>query len=145
MRSDPSLPGRAFVDTSAFYAVADADDAAHETARRIRRSLVGHQSRLFTSNFIIDESYTLIRYHLGYRQAISFLDQLSETALTIVRITHDDEMRAEQILRRYRDKAFSYTDATSFVVMERLSIPTAFSFDNDFTQYGFVTLGASLF
>lgn len=37
---------------------------------------------------------------------------------------------------RYDDKRFSFTDAISFVVMERLGIPYAFSFDRDFAQYG---------
>ena len=33
------------------------------------------------------------------------------------------------ILRRYDDKSFSYVDATSFSLMERLGIRQAFSFD----------------
>ena len=47
-----------------------------------------------------------------------------------------DEVRAIDILARYKDKTFSYTDATSFAVMERLGIGAALSLDSDFKQYG---------
>lgn len=47
-----------------------------------------------------------------------------------------DHQAAQAILSRYADKDFSYTDAVSFVLMERLGIPTAFTFDARFRQYG---------
>jgi len=40
----------------------------------------------------------------------------------------------------YNDKDFSFTDCTSFALMERLKIKTAFSFDAHFTQYGFIRI-----
>jgi predicted nucleic acid-binding protein len=65
------------------------------------------------------------------------LTELRErTPITIVRVTEADEERALALIGRYRDKDFTITDATSFVVMERLSIATAFTFDDDFRQYG---------
>lgn len=57
--------------------------------------------------------------------------------MTIVRVTTADEARGREILRRYSEKDFSLTDATSFSVMERLGIGLAFTFDRDFEQYGF--------
>ena len=39
------------------------------------------------------------------------------------------------------DKTYSYTDATSFAVMERLGLKTAFAFDPHFRQHGFQVLG----
>ena len=56
--------------------------------------------------------------------------------LTIVRVEPEDEVRAREIIRRYDDKDFSLTDATSFAVMDRLGITTAFTFDRNFVQYG---------
>jgi predicted nucleic acid-binding protein len=52
-------------------------------------------------------------------------------------VTEEDELRAKTILLRYADKDFSYVDATSFAVMERLGLQTAFAFDEHFMQYGF--------
>ena len=54
-----------------------------------------------------------------------------------------DERRALAILRQYQDKMFSFTDATSFAVMERLNTQHAFSFDADFRQYGWIVLSSS--
>jgi predicted nucleic acid-binding protein len=54
----------------------------------------------------------------------------------IIRVGESDETRAEYILSHYDDKAFSYTDALSFAVMERLGRHAAFSLDRHFAQYG---------
>ena len=51
-----------------------------------------------------------------------------------------DEKRAKEIIARYKDKTFSYTDATSFALMERLGLEAAFAFDAHFRQYGFSLL-----
>lgn len=59
---------------------------------------------------------------------------------SLVRVTEEDEQAALDLIARYRDKSFSLTDATSFVVMERLGITHAFSFDDDFRQYGWTVL-----
>jgi uncharacterized protein len=68
--------------------------------------------------------------------------ELSSTVVVRVRAT--DEASAKQILFRYDDKDFSFTDAISFVVMERLGIRTAFTFDRHFAQYGFTSLASRM-
>lgn len=39
------------------------------------------------------------------------------------------------------DKSYSYTDATSFAIMGRLGLRTAFAFDPHFRQFGFHVVG----
>jgi uncharacterized protein len=58
-------------------------------------------------------------------------------------VTPADVERAKAIIYQYDDRDFSLTDATSFAVMERLRIPTAFTFDRHFAQYGFTVLTAN--
>lgn len=47
-----------------------------------------------------------------------------------------DEERAREIIYTHEDKAFSYTDATTFAVIERLGIKSTFTFDQHFAQIG---------
>jgi predicted nucleic acid-binding protein len=56
---------------------------------------------------------------------------------------HVDEVvtrAAYELLRRHDDQAFSYADATSFVVMKRRRIRHAFAFDAHFATAGFVRI-----
>jgi|RhiMethySRZTD1v2_1073278.scaffolds.fasta_scaffold1081974_1 predicted nucleic acid-binding protein len=50
------------------------------------------------------------------------------------------ERRARAIITQYQDKSFSYTDAASFAVMERLGISRVFTFDRNFAPYGLTPL-----
>ena len=52
--------------------------------------------------------------------------------VSIVTVKNEDEENAWKIFLQYKDKDFSYTDCTSFAVMESLKIDTAFSFDKHF-------------
>jgi len=57
-------------------------------------------------------------------------------ALNVVFETEEEDEAARDIIARYSDKSFSYTDAASFAIIERLGISVAFAFDDDFRQYG---------
>jgi len=58
----------------------------------------------------------------------------------VIRVTERDEAKAARIIFDYQDKEFSYCDATSFAVMERLHICAVMAFDPHFAQYGKFTL-----
>jgi predicted nucleic acid-binding protein len=63
-------------------------------------------------------------------------DWLTKQLWSVEPITPADVKKAKEIIQNYTDKEFSYTDATSFAVMERLVLPAAFAFDVHFKQYG---------
>src|SRR5437868_6464286 len=67
-------------------------------------------------------------------------DRLLLAAL-VLQVRPADVARAQEIIYQYDDKNFSLTDATSFVLMERLRIGAAFTTDGNFAQYGFQMLG----
>jgi predicted nucleic acid-binding protein len=122
-----------FVDTGAWYALQDADDRWHEAALRF----FDVRPRLITTNFVIDETITLLLRHLGHKAALVVGERLWAGELArIVRVSSADEQVAWDLFKRYDDKTFSFTDCTSFVVMERLGLQRAFSFDDHFSQTG---------
>jgi len=61
--------------------------------------------------------------------------------LEILYCVKEDEMEAVRFLRKYADQGVSVTDCTSFVLMRRHRIATAFTFDRHFARAGFRTIG----
>jgi len=124
-----------FVDTSAFIALRVSDDEHHEAAQQYLKVIKTKRLRLHTTNFILDEVYAYFcRIHAV---AVEMAELIRDNPLiTLHRVNQEDEELAWQILKQYGDKGFSYTDATSFALMERLEIMTAFAFDEHFEQYG---------
>ena len=62
-----------FIDTSAWYALADAGDNNHKRASAFLLEAMAEYTQLVTTNHVIGETYTLIRYRLGYTAAWGFL------------------------------------------------------------------------
>jgi len=133
---------RVFVDTSAYVALALSSETDHADAQAIAKQLMSERRPLFTTNFILAETHALFLARAGREVALRALDQIESSTTTVVRVSAADEQRARAVLRRYDDKHFSLTDATSFAVMERLRMREAFTFDRHFEQYGFIVLRA---
>jgi uncharacterized protein len=70
-----------FVDTGAWYALVDSDDADHKAAAAF---LVSNTVPLITTNFIFSETVTLIRYRIGHEAARSFGQKLKESSFVRV-------------------------------------------------------------
>lgn len=121
------------VDTSAFFAIADKSDQHHAAAL----DFVGSNERpLVTTDLIIVETLNLVQARLGTFHALRLGKRLLHSELiTTLRVSPEDMRNAWEIFQRYRDKEFSFTDCTCFVLMERMAIDTAFAFDIHFRQY----------
>ncbi|MCS7266196.1 MAG: PIN domain-containing protein [Armatimonadetes bacterium] len=127
------------VDTSAHYALVDAKDAHHLEAVRFAEQLSRQRILWVVTNFIVAETYGLMLLRLGRYEAFSFLERLlysvSDGTTQLVRVSETDERRAWEILSSYADQNFSYVDATTFAVMERLNLTRAFAFDRHFDVF----------
>lgn len=85
----------------------------------------------------MDELFTLLKLRESYAVAVAAGNTLLHRNVTRVeRVSEDDFARAWAIFEQYNDKAWSFTDCTSKVVMERLDITHAFAFDLHFEQFG---------
>jgi predicted nucleic acid-binding protein len=129
---------RLFVDTSAIYALLDRSDANHPRARELAQRIREEAHGLVTTNFVVAECHALILARLGRDLARRWLQSFR---WPVERATEADESRAREIIYTYSDKDFSFTDALSFAVMERLVLKEAFAFDRNFLQYGFRLFG----
>jgi predicted nucleic acid-binding protein len=127
-----------FIDTSAWYAASSNRDANHSKAKAFFASL---REPFVTSDFVVDETLTLFRARGEDRHALEFGAAVIDNRFAeIVTVISNDFERAWQMFRDYQDKKWSFTDCTSFIVMERLGITRAFAFDDHFRQFGIATV-----
>jgi uncharacterized protein len=127
-----------FVDTGAWYALATPSDADHERATAF---VAGSTEPLVTSDYIVDELLTLFIVRGQKHKGVEWQrDVLEAGGMHLVRITEEDFANALRIYEQFADKQWSFTDCTSYVLMQRLKVTTAFSFDEHFRQFGTVTI-----
>jgi len=127
-----------FVDTSAWLALNDKNDQYHQQA--VERSLDIKKQRieLITSEYIVDESITIIRYRISHQAAVMFGDSLfNSNIVRIYDVTQERRPAAWELFKKYGDKDLSFTDCTSFALMKGLAIKKAFTFDAHFKKMGF--------
>jgi uncharacterized protein len=142
VRGARSLPRNVFVDTSFYVAFVYPKDANHREALTIARELATNRVGLTTTNVVATETHGLVLARAGRDAALRTLQQIYATRELLIRIDDADEGRAMEILAQYDDKDFSFADATSFAVMERLGIDTAVAFDRHFAQFGWQVLSS---
>jgi predicted nucleic acid-binding protein len=119
-----------YVDTSGWYALVDETDADHLPVKEWFKK---NESPLITSDYVFDETITLIRTSLGLEEAIMFGERLKESKLAqLISVPKEDRGKAWDIFKKYDDQVFSFTDCVSFAQMERLDIRTALALDDDF-------------
>lgn len=133
---------RIFFDTWAWYALADTNDADHAIAESANAQLLDDGYTFVTSNYILSESVTLIRYKLHHAAAVKFwkmVHQLIDGGLVkLIRVNHAKEDIAWTIFERYADQDFSFVDCTSFAVMQEQNISHVFTGDHHFRTMGFI-------
>lgn len=127
-----------FVDTSAWYASIVPTDPNH---KRAADWLQNNGDILFTTDYIVDETLTLLRARGENRRAISLGKSFFDGQLAVVyRLTAADIAKAWDIFQQFGDKEWSFTDCTSKAVMESSKITSAFAFDRHFSQFGNVVV-----
>src|SRR5215475_3872949 len=105
MRTRPaSQARRTLVDTSAYFALLDHDDANHAQARIISHRLIAEGWRLLTTSFVLAETHALFLNRLSQDIATRFLRGMEQSPTTLVWVTPADVQRAKAIIYQYDDK-----------------------------------------
>ncbi|MHA1595182.1 MAG: type II toxin-antitoxin system VapC family toxin [Candidatus Baldrarchaeia archaeon] len=132
-----------FVDTTAFYALEVEDDVNHERAQSflLNEIRTGKYGIMITSDYVVDETLTLLRMRRGVQMALKFYDKISRSrSIRIVWINEEIFNEALEIFKKNGKLKWSFTDCTSFAIMKALNIRFAFTFDKNFKQAGFIKL-----
>ncbi len=127
------------IDTSAFFAVLDADDANHAAAGRIWKDLIERREELVCSNYILIECFALLQRRLGLEAARVF--QTDVVGVLQIRWV-DEPLHAAGIsaLLTAGRRQLSLVDCVSFELMRRMGLTRAFAFDQDFVDQDFTCL-----
>jgi len=130
-----------FAVTQGWTALSNKKDQFHQRALATKNRLISQHTKFITSNFVLDETYTLLLTRIGHVAAVEFGEMIRHTpSVDVIHVTESIEEKAWQTFKRYSDKTFSFTDCTSFIIMQQLGITDAFTNDHNFEQMGFILL-----
>ena len=129
---------RVFGDSSAWLPFFDRRERQHEIVRKAVRLLARQSLTIYVTDYVLDETLTLIMARVGHSTAVTCGEWLLRSPkVKVVRIDAGQWNQAWEIFRRYTDKDFSFTDCTSFVIMHQHKLIDAFSFDHHFEEMWF--------
>jgi len=130
-----------FIDTWGWLTLRDRKESKHQQANRLYRWFRRQQGIIYTTDYVLDETITLLFRRLPFEAAIESLDKINKAIergyLQLEWITPRRFEKAEQMRLRYQDKPrISFTDLTSMVIMEELDIKGILTEDKHFEQVG---------
>lgn len=127
-----------FIDTGAFIARYLKEDKNHTKAIEKWDKIKKYRAKCFTSNFILDETFTLLGRWVSYSFAAEKAHIIyNSNQFEILRPTQHDELKAIEIFTKFSDHKISFTDCISVVLMRNEKLNQVFSFDKHFALMGF--------
>jgi predicted nucleic acid-binding protein len=130
-----------FVDTGYLIALEASDDQYHKNALLHWRELIKNLPPIVTTSYVLNEVVTFFNSRNNHTKAVEIGNNIVNSPS--VKFIHVDEQLFHEgwlYFKRHKDKDYSLTDCISFVVMNRLGIKTALTFDAHFVQAGFRSL-----
>jgi predicted nucleic acid-binding protein len=126
-----------FIDTSALFAVLDADDEHHKKAKDTWSRLISEEEHIVCSNYVLVETFALVQNRLG----LDAVRTLQEDILPIITVEWVDEATHKagvtSLLTAIR-RSLSLVDCISFNIIRKLGIKKVFTYDPHFKEQGFI-------
>ncbi len=128
-----------FIDTSSFFILIAKNDKFHRKVKETWEDFqINDKYSLYTSDYIINETLTLVQAKINKKTAIELGNiLLNSKILNIGNIDSELWQEGWRIFKKYQDKEFSFIDCISFAFMKENGIKKAFAFDKHFSQFGF--------
>lgn len=130
-----------FIDTWGWLALGDKRDKYHHQVQDLYRYYRDSKARIITSDYVLDEAITLVFLRTPFHEAVPFIDELlmacKQKYIALETISWGRFLRAWELRQKFRDKPrVSFTDLTSFAVMQELKISQVLTGDIHFEQAG---------
>lgn len=129
----------AFIDTGGFYAPPVRKDDRHSEAEAFMRRAAKSHRRFVTTDYVMDETATLLEARgLGWLAA-RFFEIVSESrALRVEWMDAERFEKTRTLFLRSTGRGWSFTDCSSFVVMKGLRLREALAKGGNFAEAGFI-------
>ncbi len=130
-----------FIDTWGWLCLRDKREARHKEVARFYRQFRQDQGIPYTSDYVLDETFTLLFRRLTFdkaKESLELIDRsILEGFLHLEHITPDRFEQAEKLRLKFRDQPrISFTDLTTIVVMRDEGISQILSEDDHFLHVG---------
>jgi uncharacterized protein len=130
-----------FLDANFVIALEIADDQHHHEAAEYWSVLLKTSFSLLTTSYVLGEIVTFLNSRHHHSNAVKVANNLLNASH--VQMIHVDEplfYESWEYFEQHADKTYSLTDCISFVLMKKLGIAEALTFDKHFVQAGFMKL-----
>lgn len=128
---------KVFLDTCAFAALSAPADALNGAVKAIYAAILRDGLRQYTSDYVLDETYTLLAARRGHHKAVAFMNGFEGSGVEVLRIDIGVESAAKTFFRKLAFNSLSFTDCTSFALVNSHRIDHLFSFDKHFQMFSF--------
>lgn len=118
-----------FVDSGAFYALADQSDRHHRDAVPCLKQLVQSSEILATSILVCHEVWFLIHERLGKKASTRFWEEICRGGYHLLPLGLSELTRGVGIQKKYADVDFGFVDSLTFALCEIHKIRKVFTFD----------------
>ena len=128
-----------FVDAWAWLALSNRKDMHHEITKKGYGEMKTDGYRMVSSDYVLDEVITALFKNVVFSNAMEFIESLfaaiKDNQIKLERINETRFKTAWSLRIKYQDKPdISFTDLTSFVLMQELAINSVFTGDAHFKQ-----------
>jgi predicted nucleic acid-binding protein len=129
------------VDTWGWLALGHRRDLHHGTVKQLYKDLRDGQTPIYTSDYVLDETITLLFRREPFQEATRFMEGVIAAAakghVSIERVTSQRFLAAWELRTKFQDKPMiSFTDLTSMAIMEEHNIQQVLTEDDHFLQIG---------
>ena len=131
-----------FIDTWGWVVVHNRRESRYTEVSSFYRKWRLNGGNVCTTDYVLDETFTLLFRRLPLAKAVESLKLLDEAIgqgyLNVERISFERFEEAKELRLKFSDKPkISFTDLTSMVVMKEMGVGLILTDDRHFTHVGF--------